>query len=151
MKKILLYAVGCVIIVLCVVCYFAFTQTRELQECKNERDKISGCVEKEYVDAYGARLWVETPYKNGKKHGIAKRYYENGKLASEIPYKNGEIHGVAKGYYESGKLASETPYKNGEPHGVVKWYYENGKLMSEFPFENGEQHGANKGYYEMGN
>ena len=50
MKKILLYSIGCVVIVLCVVYYFVFTQTRELQECKSERDKISGCVEKIYYE-----------------------------------------------------------------------------------------------------
>ena len=151
MKKILLYSIGCVVIVLCVVCYFAFTQTRELQECKSEQDKISGCVEKEYDGVYGARLWVETPYQNGKKHGIAKRYYENGKLASEIPYKNGERHGVQKWYYENGNLRYEIPYKNGKPHGVEKEYYENGNLWYETPYENGEWHGVEKAYYENGN
>ena len=151
MKKILLYAVGCVIIVLCVVCYFAFTQAQELQECKSEQDKISGCVEKEYDGVYGARLWVETPYKNGKKHGVQKAYYENGKLMREIPYKNDKIHGVAKGYYESGKLASETPYQNGKKHGVEKAYYENGNLRYEAPYQNGEIHGIAKRYYENGN
>ncbi len=64
MKKILLYAVGCVIIVLCVVCYFVFTQTRELQECKSEQDKISGCVERKY-DTF-EDVWSETRYKNGE-------------------------------------------------------------------------------------
>ncbi|WP_394966090.1 toxin-antitoxin system YwqK family antitoxin [uncultured Helicobacter sp.] len=100
MKKILLYAIGCVVIVLCVVCYFAFTQTRELQECKNERDKISGCVE--------------------------KAYYENGNLRYEIPYKNGEIHGVEKWYYENGNLRLEIPFENDKRHGIAKAYYENG-------------------------
>ena len=114
MKKILLYAVGCVIIVLCVVCYFAFTQTRELQECKSEQDKISGCVEKEYDGVYGARLWVETPYQNGKKHGVQKAYYENGNLRLEFPYQNGKLHGVEKEYDENGNLIKETLYENGE-------------------------------------
>ena len=136
MKKILLYAVGCVVIVVCVVCYFAFTQTRELQECKSERDKISGCVEKEYVDAYGARLWFETPYKNGKKHGIAKRYYENGNLEYETPYKNGKKHGIEKWYYENGNLWYETPYENDKRHGIAKAYYENGSLQAQVTYEN---------------
>ena len=34
-----------------------------LKECKNEADKISGCVEKGYYEDG----WIETPYKNGKK------------------------------------------------------------------------------------
>ncbi|WP_394978205.1 toxin-antitoxin system YwqK family antitoxin [uncultured Helicobacter sp.] len=108
MKKILLYAVGCVVIALCVVCYFVFTQA---QECKNERDKISGCVEKEYD--------------------------ENGNLESEFPYKNGERHGVAKEYYGNGNLMRETPFENGEQHGVVKAYYENGNLQAQVTYENG--------------
>lgn len=76
MKKILLYAVGCVVIVLCVVCYFVFIQTRELQECKNEQDKISGCVERKY-DTF-EDVWSETRYKNGEKYGLATRHYKTG-------------------------------------------------------------------------
>ena len=151
MKKILLYAVGCVVIVLCVVCYFVFTQTRELQECKSERDKISGCVEKEYDGVYGARLWVETPYQNDKTHGVAKGYYESGNLMREIPYKNDVQHGVEKWYYENRNLEFEAPYDNGKKHGVVKEYYENGILRYETPYENGKRHGVGKEYDENGN
>ncbi len=37
-------------------------------------------------------------YKNDKKDGIEKWYYENGNLESETPYKNGKIDGVKKQY-----------------------------------------------------
>ena len=36
--------------------------------------------------------------------------------------------GVAKEYYESGKLKSETTYKNGVP-GEIKNYDEDGKII----------------------
>ena len=134
MKKILLYAVGCVVIVLCVVCYFVFTQTRELQECKSERDKISGCVEKGYYE--NGKLASEIPYKNGEPHGALKYYYENGKLKFEVPRQNGKPHGMLKKYYESGNLEYETPFENGKPHGVEKWYYENGNLQAQVTYEN---------------
>ena len=134
MKKILLYSIGCVIIVLCVVCYFAFTQTRELQECKNEQDKISGCVQKKYYE--NGKPMYETPYKNGERHGVQKVYYENGKLKSEILYQNDKTHGVEKEYDENGILMSEIPYQNGKLHGVGKVYYENGNLQAQVTYEN---------------
>ena len=135
MKKILLYSIGCVVIVVCVVCYFAFTQTRELQECKNEQDKISGCVQKEYYE--NGKPMYETPYKNGERHGVQKVYYENGKLKSEILYQNDKTHGVEKEYDENGILMSEIPYQNGKLHGVGKVYYENGNLQAQVTYENG--------------
>lgn len=43
MKKILLYAVGCVVLCACM-------QAQTLQEYKSEQDKISGCVQKIYYE-----------------------------------------------------------------------------------------------------
>ena len=37
----------------------------EMKVCESEQDKISGCVEKEYHD--NGNLWIETPYRSGKK------------------------------------------------------------------------------------
>lgn len=42
-------------------------------------------------DHLNGNLWRETPYKNGKFDGVAKVYYENGKLTTERPYRNDEI------------------------------------------------------------
>ena len=42
---------------------FSILHADTLKECKNETDKISGCVEKGYYEDG----WIETPYKNGKK------------------------------------------------------------------------------------
>lgn len=33
----------------------------------------------------------ETPFKKGKKHGMEKKYDENGNLIKEILYENGEL------------------------------------------------------------
>jgi len=67
-------------------------------------------------------LWWETPYVNGKRHGVTKDYYESGVLWYETPYVNGKEHGIEKRYYESGALWIETPYVNGKIHGIVKKY-----------------------------
>ena len=111
MKKILLYAMSCVALCACI-------QAQTLQECKSEQDKISGCVQKKYYE--NGNLEIETPYQNGKLHGVEKEYDENGILMREIPYKNDKIHGVVKEYLANGNVWDETSYKNGEQHGVEK-------------------------------
>ena len=48
--------------------------------------------------------------KNGKRDGLEKIYYENGKLKYELNYKNGEPYGNMKLYDETGNLVGEGPY-----------------------------------------
>ena len=62
----------------------------------------------------------ERPYKNGKRDGIRKEYYETGRLKTEMPYKNGKTYGVTKSYHENGNLRAEVPYKNETLHGQLK-------------------------------
>ena len=82
------------------------------------QDKVE--VIKGYYES-GA-LWWETPYVNGKEHGIEKFYYESGALKYETPYVNGNIHGIEKSYYESGAIRRVIPHVNGEKHGIGKYY-----------------------------
>ena len=44
---------------------FSILHADTLKECENHADKISGCVERWYYK--NGNLWIETPYKNGKK------------------------------------------------------------------------------------
>jgi len=77
---------------------------------------------------------------------VKKRYYKSGALLRETPYVNGKIHGIDKWYYTSGALERETPYKKGKRHGIVKVYYKSGALRWEIPFVNGKMHGIERGY-----
>ena len=127
---------------------FHSVDTTMLKECENHADKISGCVEKKYDSS--VNIWIETPYKNGKVDGIAKEYYEKGKLASETPYKNEKREGIEKLYDENGNLEGEAPFKNDKAEDIEKWYYENGKLMAEIPYLNNLFHGDTRFYTEDG-
>ena len=53
---------------------------------------------------------------------VKKSYYESGALWYETPYVNGKMHGIVKHYYESGALWYETPYVNGMRHGIERGY-----------------------------
>ena len=59
---------------------------------------------------------------------IRRDYYEPGVLYSETPYVNGKMHGVERGYYKSGAQWIEVSYVDGKRHGVEKSYYKSGAL-----------------------
>jgi antitoxin component YwqK of YwqJK toxin-antitoxin module len=122
------------------------------------------------------RVISETPWREGKIHGIKKLYYhENGKLRMEIPYENGIRQGEEKAYDLPGRLEKVTPYKDDKIHGdvveywtstgkpkrvvpfrkgivdgIVREYHENGTLKKEWPVKNDRFHGIEKEYDENG-
>lgn len=79
-----------------------------------------------------------TMYKNGKKHGLHRKYnYETGKLLEEEHYTDGVVNGICRRYHENGKIYEEYTAVNGEPDGPYKRYDHNGKLVKEGVFKNG--------------
>ena len=106
-------------------------------ECKNEQDKIKGCVERMYYD--NGNLQYEIPFKNGVKEGVEKYYFDYGGLKSETPYKNDKAEGISKEYYyENGGLETEFSYKNGARDGITKVYMFNGKLLIAITYQEGK-------------
>ncbi len=73
-------------------------------------------VSKAYYDNYGDGqvLKYETPYKDGKPHGVRKGYHKNGQLMLVEPYKDGKENGLWKHYYKTGWLEKETLYEDGK-------------------------------------
>jgi antitoxin component YwqK of YwqJK toxin-antitoxin module len=98
-----------------------------------------------------APYYALTIYKDGKRSGILRRYYKNGKLLAETWYIDDMRNGVEKAYYESGKLEEETTFMNDLRNGVCKMYYENGNIQSATPYSENKMNGMEKEYYENGN
>ncbi len=70
--------------------------------------------------------------KDGKPHGLWKRYYhDNGNLSSKGYYLNGKQHGLCEWYHDNGKLSSKGYYLNGKKHGLCESYHSNGNLSSK--------------------
>jgi len=63
---------------------------------------------------------------------VGLEYYRNEILTSRKLYKNGKLHGVQKKWYTNGKLKMEAPYKTGEMHGLFKEYNHIGQLTSMY-------------------
>ena len=84
-------------------------------------------------------------YKNGKKHGIARKYYVNKQLAEERFYTKGNKAGVHKAWWNNGKPKFEYHFNsNGEYEGEVKEWYKNGQPLKIFHFKKGKEEGSQK-------
>ncbi len=92
----------------------------------------------------------EGDYVSGKKEGIWKQYWNNGKVKSEITYKGNLQMGYAKIYYKNGTVSEEGIWLNGKWEGNYKYYYENGQVSHDWNFVGGKREGVQKYYFENG-
>ena len=83
------------------------------------------------------QLRGEGNYKDGKKDGLWKYYYDTNQLREEGNYQDGKREGLWK-YYILGQLRTKGNYENGKKEGFWKHYYPNGKLREEGNFKDGE-------------
>lgn len=80
-------------------------------------------------------------FDNGLKTGIHQGFWENGKRAFFFRFKNGEYEGRQWKWYRSGKIFQVKNYKNGHEEGPQKEWNEEGKLVVNYEAKNGRQYG----------
>ena len=138
-------------------------------------ERVTACVLNGEVvgqRVYGeeGQLVIETPMKNGVKHGREYDWNDDGSLSLIEPYVNGKIHGTAKQYGRDGSVigtyrlrhgtgydiwrvededgaitVSEIhPLKDGLPHGYEWWLGRNHILWEERHWHEGEYHGIER-------
>lgn len=87
-----------------------------------------------------ASLWLTAPTqddhckgekKDGKREGVWKCYYDDGKLQSEGGYVADQKEGIWKIYHSNGQLAGVGPYVKGAEKGKWTFYDEAGKVLME--------------------
>lgn len=92
---------------------------------------------------------------NGKKQGVFKEFYEDGKLKSEKKYKDDVIDGYVKSYDNKGNLTNTEKFNNGKqvknaPElaklDVYKDFYEDGTMKYEGGYINGMPVGTHYHY-----
>lgn len=92
-------------------------------------------AEKHYYDT--GELFMYTPFKDGKKDGIAIEYYKDGVIAVKINYENGLKNGKREDYNEDRTLWAEVEYKNDIKDGITR-EYKDGKIWIEKVYRNGK-------------
>jgi antitoxin component YwqK of YwqJK toxin-antitoxin module len=93
------------------------------------------------------KLNYEGKYKNGKKDGIWRAYFQNGDLAFEGRYRNGVLDGPSMTFDEDGIHHSEGDFKNGKKEGLWE-YYEGRHTVRTVNFKNGKKNGPSREYYK---
>ncbi|MBA3899629.1 MAG: hypothetical protein H0X62_05355 [Bacteroidetes bacterium] len=92
-----------------------------------------------------------TEYKNGKKDGTSRTYFENGTIWSEAFYKEDKFV-WKKEYSKGGNLDWETDCSNGKENAIAIHYFPNGNVYkrAEYNFLTEKQNGFYKEYYSDG-
>ena len=142
-----------------------------IENYKKVSKKIRIMSKKGFCKEYtidGNKLIFEGEYKNCKKNGKAKEYYESGEISFIGTYLNGKRHGKGIEYHYNGKIKFKGEYSNGYKiegklynyydrlyfeltrNGQGKEYNDYGKLIFEGQFKNEMRNGKGKEYYENG-
>jgi antitoxin component YwqK of YwqJK toxin-antitoxin module len=101
-----------------------------------------------YYSYYDKVLSMEESFKMGKKDGLTRKYYPNGKAAEELFWVNDYKHGSWKQYLPDGSIKLEATYNKDLRVGLFKVYYPGGKVENEGQFVNNKMEGDWK-YYDM--
>lgn len=71
---------------------------------------------------------METPYKNGKVHGLQKEYYPEGQLKSTATFEKGQQIGTYKVLFPDGTLKMTQSWEEGKRTGAMEVFYPDGQL-----------------------
>lgn len=89
-------------------------------------------------------------YNNEPFTGIALSYYPTQKMASAISMLKGKKHGLYKKWFDDGNISFWSEYKNGKRHGTTKTWWRNKVLRSELSYQNGVANGTQLQWYKSG-
>jgi antitoxin component YwqK of YwqJK toxin-antitoxin module len=89
-------------------------------------------------------------YYNGKRHGMTKTFYPDGKCRDERSYKDNLSYGRHRGFWENGNPKFDFTYYNDKLEGIQKQWYENGKLYTMQTYTNDSESGMQKAWRRNG-
>ena len=113
------------------------------------KQKVKDGILREYHN--NGRIYSEINYKDGKKHGLFRTWFDNGQLHDSAYFENDSLIGYGVSYYHNGvKNYEEQRNKSHKKFGYFKFWYDNGVLGSIEYFINGQLHGEWKKYYKTG-
>lgn len=91
-----------------------------------------------------------TNFRNGKREGLRKLWYENGQIEYEIPFKDNQVNGILKQWYPNGKKKCESSHINGKLDGMTYIWYDNGQLGIEIEYYKNNINGIHREWNQNG-
>ena len=113
-----------------------------------KNDKLDG--QTIYYGVYTETPLSETEYYDGKKNGLFRQYYDNGKIQEETWFKGDRKNGLSRWNNKAGQRIAEYNYVLGNFEGIQKTFYENDSLQSYNIYINNKLSGEAKEYYRNG-
>ena len=85
---------------------------------------------------YSGHMTSSVHIKNGVKDGIETIYDEKGRVIKQSPYVNGRIHGIEKAFYPNGSRMITYTYQYGMKSGYAFAYNPDGTVNKKAKFKN---------------
>ncbi|HEX5030882.1 MAG TPA: toxin-antitoxin system YwqK family antitoxin [Candidatus Eisenbacteria bacterium] len=87
-----------------------------------------------YVEKWpDGKLKLEAHYKDGKLHGLMRRWHENGQLAAHEEYENGKWEGRRAAWWDNGQVQFDWQYHEGKlREGTWKSFHKNGAFWTSW-------------------
>ena len=97
----------------------------------NELGQVDGTRVTYFPD--GKTVYSKLSFRDGIRHGLSVKYYDNGKVFEMATFENGEKHGPQRKYYKTGELLAVYDYEHGHALPGLKEYTREGTLIDEYP------------------
>jgi len=85
---------------------------------------------------YEGHMTSSVKIRNGVKEGFETMYDKHGRVIQQTPYVNGRIHGVKAAFYPNGDRMITYTYKYGMKHGYAYAYNPDGTVSKKAKFKN---------------
>jgi antitoxin component YwqK of YwqJK toxin-antitoxin module len=79
----------------------------------------------------------EREWRNRKKHGLWREYYENSTIKSESSFSHGIEHGAWAAWHSNGQKSFAATYNQGLRHGRLQRWNEQGELTEDSEWKDG--------------
>lgn len=89
-------------------------------------------------------------FKNGRRHGLFRQWFNTGELAFESFYQSGRREGHTRSWWFNGNPRSVTYYVNGLPDGEARSWYRSGLPFKRFNYVQGQPSGLQQAWRENG-
>lgn len=88
----------------------------------------------------------EERYERGRRHGVLRRWFDNGRLAFASEYRHGRREGETIGWWRNGTVRSFATYKDDRPDGIALQWYRGGERFKQLNYDNGRPAGLQRGW-----
>lgn len=96
------------------------------------------------------RLASQAQFKDGRRHGVLRRWFANGQLSFVSRYENGRRDGETRSWWRNGKPRSKSRYVNDLPDGVAWQWYRTGEKFKRMRYRLGTPTGLQQGWRQNG-